>query len=234
METAFVTEKSKSAIKLNPSWLKVLGPQFDLPYMKSLKKFLRDEVAKKKIIYPKMSNVFKALNTTSFEDVKVVIIGQDPYHGPGQAHGLCFSVQKPTPPPPSLQNIFLELKADQKIEKPKHGDLSAWAKQGVLLLNTVLTVEDGKAASHHGKGWEQFTDEVIKVLDREKKDLVFILWGSPAQKKEMLLTPMRHLILKSPHPSPLSAYRGFFGSKPFTKTNLYLKSKGIKEIDWSL
>jgi uracil-DNA glycosylase len=221
-------------IKLESSWKNKLASEFEKPYMKNLRAFLLQEANQNKIIYPKGNDIFNAFNLTPFDQVKVVLLGQDPYHGPNQAHGLCFSVTKGIPLPPSLVNIYKELETDLNIKPATHGSLEAWAKQGVLLLNTVLTVEQGKAGSHHGKGWEQFTDKVIQVLNEEKENLVFILWGSPAQKKAANVDTTRHLVLKSVHPSPLSSYRGFFGSKPFSKTNSYLKSKNIIEINWSL
>jgi uracil-DNA glycosylase len=204
------------------------------PYMIGLVSFIENERSKGKIIYPKDKEVFEALKLTPFEKVKVVILGQDPYHGEGQAHGLCFSVKKGIKPPPSLINIFKELKDDLKIHPPQHGCLESWAKEGVLLLNSVLTVEAGKAGSHHGKGWEQFTDKIIEILNEKKTNLVFILWGGPAQKKASRVDQNKHLVLKSAHPSPLSVYRGFLGSKPFSKTNNYLKKHDKQEINWSL
>lgn len=189
---------------------------------------------KSKTIYPAATDVFRAFAACPFEQVKVVILGQDPYHGEGQAHGLSFSVKRGVRPPPSLVNIFKELKSDVGVETPTHGDLTRWAEQGVLLLNTVLTVEHGKAGSHHGKGWELLTDHVIDVLNSRKEHLVFILWGAPAQKKASRVDATRHLMLKSVHPSPLSSYRGFFGSKPFSQSNAYLQSMGKTPIDWNL
>lgn len=221
-------------LNLHPSWEKHLSSEFKASYMQKLMTFLEKEEKAGKKIYPPKKNVFEAFRLTSFDDVKVVIIGQDPYHGEGQAHGLCFSVQKDVKVPPSLVNIFKELKDDLGIEIPQHGCLENWAKQGVLLLNNVLTVEEGKAGSHHQKGWEKFTDKVIDVLNKEKDSLVFILWGSPAQKKAKTVDEKKHLVLKSVHPSPLSVYRGFLGSKPFSQTNKYLKTKGLKEISWTL
>ena len=221
-------------INLHSSWLKYLGPEFEMDYMKDLKMFLEAEIKSGKTIYPSEDNIFAALNLTPFNKVKVVILGQDPYHGPEQAHGLCFSVKKNIPIPPSLVNIYKELNNDLGITIPKHGHLIDWANQGVLLLNNVLTVEDGKAGSHHGKGWEKFTDKVIQILNEEKENLVFILWGSPAQKKGSIVDAKKHFVLKSVHPSPLSSYRGFFGSKPFSQTNQFLKSKNISEIDWKI
>lgn len=224
----------KKEINLEQSWKAVLASEFEKPYMEKLREFLIAEASEGKIIYPPGPDIFAALNLTPFDQVKVVIIGQDPYHGPGQAHGLCFSVKKGVPIPPSLVNIYKELKEDMGMTPPSHGCLEDWARQGVLLLNNVLTVENGKAASHHGQGWEQFTDKIIEVLNQKKENLVFILWGSPAQKKAAAVDAKKHFILKSVHPSPLSSYRGFFGSKPFSKTNAFLKSKGLKEIDWKI
>lgn len=221
-------------IKLHESWKRLLMPEFQSGYMQDLKAFLQAEARAKKVVYPKGEEIFSALNLTPLENVKVVIIGQDPYHGPGQAHGLCFSVKKGVRIPPSLQNIYKELKNDLGIQPPSHGFLEAWAKQGVLMLNNVLTVQDGLAGSHQGKGWEQFTDRIIQRLNEEKENLVFILWGTPAQKKAAAVNPKKHLILKSVHPSPLSAHRGFFGTRPFSQTNEYLRSKGLPEIDWSI
>ena len=223
-----------SVSKIESSWKKLLQEEFSQPYMLELQAFLKSEAKKGKLIYPQEEDVYTALNLTPFSQVKVVILGQDPYHGAGQAHGLCFSVKKGVKIPPSLMNIYKELKEDLNMEIPSHGNLENWARQGVLLLNTVLTVEDGKAGSHHQKGWEKFTDRIIEVLNEKKDNLVFILWGSPAQKKAQAVDGTRHLILKSVHPSPLSSYRGFFGSKPFSETNAYLKSKKLTPIDWSL
>lgn len=221
-------------IKLHNSWKARLQDEFSKPYMQSLRKFLLNEKQKGKNIFPKGNEYFAALNATPFDHVKVVIIGQDPYHGMGQAHGLCFSVQKGTQLPPSLQNIFKELRSDLGIEIPSHGCLTNWAEQGVLLLNAVLTVEEGKAAAHQGKGWELFTDEVIRHLNEEKDGLVFLLWGSYAQKKAAFVDRKKHLVIESPHPSPLSAHRGFFGTKPFSKINQFLSSKGRQPIEWQL
>jgi uracil-DNA glycosylase len=219
---------------LEESWLPYLAPEFEKPYMQELLSFLEKERKAGKVIYPETSRIFEAFRLTPFSNVKVVILGQDPYHGVGQAHGLCFSVKKEVKVPPSLVNIFKELKDDMSLEIPSHGHLASWAEQGVLLLNTVLTVEEGKAGSHHQKGWEKFTDKVIEILNAEKKNLVFILWGTPAQKKSSQVDTNKHLVLKSVHPSPLSVYRGFLGSKPFSQTNKYLKKNKLGEIDWSL
>lgn len=202
--------------------------------MKSLKAFLKDEYDQGKVIYPKKSEYFAAFDHTPFDDVKVVILGQDPYHGPGQAHGLCFSVRPGVKPPPSLVNIYKEIKADLGIENSGHGYLSSWADQGVLLLNSVMTVEKGQAASHRNKGWETFTDQVIDRLNQRDKPMVFILWGSYAQKKGSFIDRKKHLVLEGPHPSPLSAHRGFFGCKHFSKSNEFLISTGQSPIDWEL
>lgn len=218
----------------NKSWAPFLQDEFDKSYMKDLLLFLQDETSKGKIIHPHDSHIFEAFNKTHYENVKVIILGQDPYHGPGQAHGLAFSVQKGVKIPPSLLNIYKELESDLGIKPCSHGNLTSWAERGVLLLNNVLTVHDGLAASHHNRGWEIFTSRVIEVLNNKKENLIFILWGSPAQKKASIVDASKHFIIKSPHPSPLSSYRGFFGSKPFSKTNDFLKSKKLKEIDWQI
>ncbi len=219
--------------KIEESWKMVLKEEFQKPYFETLKTFLVEE-KKSHMIYPSGANMFAAFEHTPFENVEVVILGQDPYHGVGQAHGLSFSVQDDVPHPPSLQNIFKELKDDLGCNIPKSGNLTAWAKQGVFLLNTVLTVRASEANSHRNQGWENFTDAVIKTLSTQKEHLVFILWGSPAGAKASLIDGKKHLILRAPHPSPLSSYRGFFGSKPFSKSNDYLVAKGKKPIDWCL
>jgi len=219
---------------LDKSWKQLLAAEWSRPYMLELQTFLVREKAAGKTIYPKEEHLFQALNLTPFDQVKVVIIGQDPYHGPDQAHGLSFSVQKGMKIPPSLKNIFKELQDDLNLTPPDHGNLQHWASQGVLLLNNVLTVESDNAGSHSQKGWETFTDQIINLLNEKKKNLVFILWGSPAQKKANQVDHEKHLILKSAHPSPLSSYRGFFGSKPFSKTNQYLLSKGLSPISWNI
>ncbi|WP_345972197.1 uracil-DNA glycosylase [Sulfurimonas diazotrophicus] len=219
--------------KIDPSWKRVLSSEFEQPYFQELKRFLLGEKAAF-IIYPKGADIFAAYNLTPYEKVKVVILGQDPYHGPNQAHGLAFSVQRGIAHPPSLQNIFKELREDIGCAVPQHGTLEAWAQQGVFLLNTVLTVREGQAHSHKEQGWERFTDATIKALSDGREKLVFILWGRPAQMKASLIDASRHHIITSPHPSPLSAYRGFFGSKPFSWTNAYLQSAGIAPIDWCL
>jgi len=220
------------SIKLSDDWLSHLKSEFETTYMLDLKKFLKSEYENKKVIYPKKSEYFKALNATKLKDTKVVIIGQDPYHGPGQAHGLCFSVADGIRFPPSLQNIFKEMKSDIGGEIPKSGNLEAWARQGVLLLNSVLTVEEGQAGAHQNRGWEKFTDKVIETVNRECDHVVFILWGAYAQKKAAFVDRKKHLVLESVHPSPLSAHRGFFGSKPFSKANVWLKSQGLRPIQW--
>lgn len=218
---------------IHESWKESLKAEFAHPYMEELKKFLIEE-KKNYTIFPYGSHIFNAFNSTPFEKVKVVILGQDPYHGAGQAHGLSFSVQSGVPLPPSLQNIFKELVADIGCPYPKNGDLSHWAHEGVLLLNTLLTVRLGEPFSHKDRGWERFTDQVIRTLSEEREHIVFILWGAPAGKKASLIDTTKHLILKAPHPSPLSSYRGFFGSKPFSQTNEYLKSMQIVPIEWCL
>ena len=219
-------------VQLHDSWKRLLQPQFDSAYMVELKSFLTAEKTAGKAIYPKGSEWFAALDATPLENVRVVILGQDPYHGEGQAHGLCFSVQHGVRPPPSLMNIYKEMKTDLGLTPPNHGNLQSWAEQGVLLLNSVLTVEAGKAASHQGKGWEKFTDEIIRLVNDQPHPVVFILWGNYAQKKAAFVNQSKHLVLKSVHPSPLSANNGFFGSKPFSQANAFLKSKARGEIDW--
>lgn len=223
-----------SNIKLNEEWRTLLQPEFDAPYMQQLRNFLANEKAAGKIIYPPGSLWFNALNHTPFSQVKVVILGQDPYHGAQQAHGLCFSVPHGIAPPPSLVNIFAEIKRDLGCEPPAHGNLTQWAEQGVLLLNATLTVEQGKAGAHQGKGWEVFTDKIIELLNQQREHLVFLLWGSYAQKKGALIDRKKHLVLTSPHPSPLSAYRGFIGNGHFSKANHYLQQHGNHPIDWQL
>ena len=221
-------------IKLEASWKSRLEPEFSEPYMKELREFLLARKHDRAIIYPPGPNIFNALNSTPFEDVKVVILGQDPYHGPAQAHGLCFSVRLGVPTPPSLINIFKEIEADLDIPAPGHGNLQSWAAQGVLLLNSVLTVERGRAGAHQGKGWERFTDQVVRLLNAERDGLVFLLWGSYALKKGAVIDRDRHCVLTAPHPSPLSAHRGFFGCRHFSKANEYLEQKGITRVDWKL
>ncbi len=221
-------------IDLHPSWLAHLAPEFEQPYMQQLREFLVREKKSGKVIYPPSPHIFNAFNSTPLDRAQVVILGQDPYHGPNQAHGLCFSVQPGVPAPPSLQNMFKEIQRDLGIPVPGHGCLQSWAERGVLLLNATLTVERGRAGSHQGQGWEQFTDRAIEVLNREREGLVFLLWGSYAQKKARLVDARRHCVLKSPHPSPLSAYRGFIGNGHFSKANDYLRSRGQEPIDWAL
>lgn len=221
-------------IRVHESWKTRLLDVFDSTGMQALRQFLRAELAAGKTLYPPPAQIFAALDATPFDQVKVVILGQDPYHGPGQAHGLCFSVQPGVRPPPSLLNIFKEIQSDLGLAMPQHGYLMHWAEQGVLLLNAVLTVERGQAGSHQGRGWEPFTDAVIDRLNREREGLVFLLWGSPAQAKGRLLDSRRHLVLKAPHPSPLSAHRGFFGCRHFSRANAWLQQHGQTPIDWSL
>jgi uracil-DNA glycosylase len=221
-------------VKLHESWLQKLQPEFDAPYMAELRAFLVAEREAGKRIFPRAGEWFHALDATPLDQVRVVILGQDPYHGEGQAHGLCFSVQEKVPPPPSLINIYKEMKSDLGIDPPRHGHLEHWARQGVLLLNSVLTVEANRAASHAGKGWEKFTDAVIREVNALARPVVFILWGSYAQKKAAFVDGRRHCIIKSPHPSPLSAHNGFFGSKPFSQANAFLASQGLQLIDWQL
>ena len=221
-------------IKLDASWLTELSDEFDQEYMLALRSFLSKEAAAGKVLYPPSKLIFNALNMTPLDQVKVVILGQDPYHGPGQAHGLSFSVPKGVQLPPSLVNIFKEIHADTGVAMPKHGCLESWSEQGVLLLNSVLTVEHKKAGSHAGNGWERFTDRVIQILNANREGLVFLLWGSYAQKKGALIDEQKHYVLKSVHPSPLSAHRGFMGCRHFSKTNTYLASRRETPIDWSL
>lgn len=221
-------------VQLHESWLSPLQREFDAPYMQELKRFLAAEKAAGKLIYPLGSLWFHALNATPLAKVKVVILGQDPYHGDGQAHGLSFSVPANVRPPPSLVSIYKELQTDLHIAPPAHGTLTHWAEQGVLLLNSVLTVEAGLAASHKARGWEQFTDAVIRHVNALPHPVVFILWGAYAQKKAAFVDNKRHLVLKSAHPSPLSAHNGFFGSKPFSKANDFLRANGQAPIDWTV
>ena len=221
-------------IKLEPSWKQRLLSEFTQDYMLTLRTFLQAEKNQNKIIYPASKQWFAALNTTPFEQVKVVILGQDPYHGENQAHGLCFSVPPSTKIPPSLSNIYKELQTDLNIPPAEHGYLSHWAEQGVLLLNSVLTVEQGHAGSHQNKGWEHFTDAIITQIDRHTEHTVFILWGGYAQKKGANIDSNKHLIITAPHPSPLSVYRGFFGVHYFSRANTYLEQYGKTPIDWTL
>ena len=214
-------------------WLKPLKPEFSKPYYRKLYQTVNEEYRTHQI-FPPADDIFNAFALTPLHEVKVVILGQDPYHGEGQAHGLCFSVKPDVGIPPSLVNIYKELQDDCGCEIPNNGYLTKWAKQGVLLLNTVLTVRAHQANSHRGIGWEEFTDAAIRILNEQDRPMVFILWGKPAQMKKSMLTNPNHMIIESPHPSPLSAYRGFFGSRPFSRTNKFLREHGIKEIDWQI
>jgi uracil-DNA glycosylase len=224
----------QNTVKLEPSWLNVLGGEFDQPYMQQLREFLVQQKGAGRVIYPPSSQWFSAFNSTPFDQVRVVILGQDPYHGPNQAHGLCFSVMRGVKVPPSLMNIYKELQDDLAVQPPSHGCLTSWAEQGVLLLNATLTVEQANAGAHQGKGWERFTDQAIRALNDQRDGIVFLLWGSYAQKKGAFIDQSRHLVLKSVHPSPLSAYRGFLGCKHFSTANNYLQQRGQLEIDWQL
>ncbi len=219
-------------VKIATSWQTQLEAEFNKPYFKSLTDFIKLEVAEKKVIYPPGNKIFSAFDHCGFEQLKVVILGQDPYHAPSQANGLCFSVNDGIPKPPSLINIFKELNSDLDIAIPESGNLERWAKQGILLLNSTLTVRANQAGSHQNQGWETFTDAVIKHISEKKEKIVFILWGSYAQKKGLVIDSNKHLILKSAHPSPLSAHNGFWGNKHFSKCNNYLKSNNITEIIW--
>ena len=214
-------------------WAELLNPELEKPYYRKLRAFLIEEYRTHRV-YPDMYAIFNALHYTSYASAKVVILGQDPYHGPGQAHGLSFSVQQGVEPPPSLVNIFKELADDLGCRVPNHGCLAPWAEQGVLLLNTVLTVREHAANSHHNQGWEQFTDRIIELLNAREKPLAFILWGTPARRKKAMITNPAHYVIESPHPSPLSASRGFFGSRPFSRVNDFLRANGEAPIDWQL
>ena len=225
---------STSGIRLEDGWKAALEGEFSSEYMQALKAFLLNEKEAGKRIFPRGSEYFRALDLTPLDSVKVVILGQDPYHGAGQAHGLCFSVQSGVRIPPSLVNIYKELNADLGIPPARHGFLESWARQGVLLLNSVLTVQEGRAASHQGRGWERFTDAVIREVNTRVDHAVFMLWGAYAQKKAAFVDQSRHLVLKSAHPSPLSAHNGFLGSRPFSKANRWLEEQGKGAIDWSL
>ena len=216
---------------IDNDWLPAIQGEFRKPYYRELYTFVREEYSRT-VVYPPAEDIFNAFHFTPLSEVKVLLLGQDPYHNDGQAHGLCFSVKKGVETPPSLVNIYKELEDDMGCYIPNNGNLEKWAKQGVLLLNTVLTVRAHQANSHRGIGWEQFTDAAIRILDQEDRPIVFLLWGRPAQMKASMLHNPKHLILEAPHPSPLSAYRGFFGCKHFSKANNYLRSKGIEEIDW--
>lgn len=220
-------------VNIGNDWDALFEGEFEKEYYIELRKFLVSEY-KSRVIYPDMHNIFNALKYTAYKDVKAVIIGQDPYHEPRQAHGLCFSVQKGVKKPPSLVNIFKELESDLGISQPSHGSLIEWAENGVLLLNAVLTVRQSQANSHKGKGWEKFTDRVIELLNERKEPMVFILWGANAKAKRELITNPAHLIITGAHPSPLSAYNGFFGGRYFSRTNAYLEEKGIEPINWGI
>ena len=220
-------------VHIGNEWDDILKGEFDKEYYLRLREFLKYEYAHYHI-YPNMYDIFNSLKYTSYSDVKAVILGQDPYHQPGQAHGLCFSVKKGTPLPPSLQNRYTELESDLGIPPASHGELISWAKNGVLLMNTVLTVRESQPNSHKNKGWEIFTDRVIELLDQREKPMVFILWGANARSKAKLITNRNHLILQSAHPSPLSAYNGFFGSRHFSQTNAFLEAHGIEPVDWRI
>lgn len=219
--------------QIENDWKEALSEEFKKDYYKKLYRFVNEEY-KTKVIYPPANDIFNAFHFTPLKDVKVVIIGQDPYHNEGQAHGLCFSVKKGVDVPPSLVNIYKEMQDDLGTKIPNHGELTKWAEQGVLMLNTVLTVRAHQANSHQGMGWEQFTDAAIQAVEKEDRPLVYILWGRPAMRKKTMIHNPKHLVIESPHPSPLSAYRGFFGSKPFSKTNDFLKTNGIEPIDWEI
>ncbi len=221
-------------IPLHSSWKILLKDEFKKEYFKNLESFLTQEEQNQEVIYPPKENIFEALNQTPLNKVRVVLIGQDPYHGEGQAHGLSFSVLEEVKIPPSLRNIYKEIADDLKLEIPLHGNLTSWAREGVLLLNDVLTVRKSEAASHQKKGWEIFTNKIIELVDSECENVVFILWGSGAQKKAKKVDTTKHFIIKSVHPSPLSSYRGFFGSKPFSQCNHYLRTNGLEEINWNI
>lgn len=220
-------------VNIGNDWDKLLADQWEMDYYKKLREFLVSEY-QTQTVFPPMNDLFNALRLTAYGDVKAVILGQDPYHGKGQAHGLCFSVKEGTPPPPSLVNIFKELNAETGIAIPKSGELTKWAKHGVLLLNTVLTVREGQANSHRNHGWEILTDRIIELLNKREQPIVFLLWGGPARAKSKLVTNPKHLVLQCAHPSPLSAYQGFFGCGHFVKANEFLKNNGEQPIDWSL
>lgn len=227
-------QMSTDSIQLEPGWKAVLADEFKQDYMVFISEFLRRKLKEGAHIYPGPKNIFRAFNTTPFDKVKAVILGQDPYHGPLQANGLCFSVNPGMNIPPSLANIFKELESDVGVSRPKNGDLSPWAEQGVLLLNSVLTVEAGRPGSHKVLNWEKFTDKAIEALSVHRENVVFILWGSYAFSKKRLIDETKHVVVHGPHPSPLSSYRGFFGSKPFSKVNTALIEKGLEPIDWKL
>ena len=225
--------KHSAALKPDENWMKIVGDEFNQSYMAELATFLQQEKTQGRVIYPHEEDTFAALNTTPFEKVKVVILGQDPYHGEGQAHGLAFSVRTGVALPPSLINIYKEIERDYAVKMPRQGDLTAWAKQGVLLLNATLTVQAANAGSHQGRGWEKFTDAIIRALNERAHNIVFILWGAYAQKKGAIINREKHLVLQAPHPSPLSAHRGFLGCGHFRKANDYLQQHGLTPIDWT-
>ena len=229
-----MADSSAQNVQLEPGWKQHLAGEFEQDYMARLRAFLAAEKQAGKTVFPPGPDIFNAFNLTPFDKVKVVILGQDPYHGPDQAHGLCFSVQRGVKTPPSLVNIYKEIHRDLGIDIPPHGNLTHWAEQGVLLLNAVLTVEAGQAASHQKRGWEQFTDQAIEHLNREREGLVFLLWGSHAQKKGKLIDRDKHCVLTAPHPSPLSAHRGFLGCGHFSRANQYLLQQGKTAIDWTI
>ncbi len=225
---------TQQRIKLEPGWKQALLAEFDQPYMKELRLFLQQRKRASAVVFPPAEQMFNAFNATPFDQVKVVMLGQDPYHGAGQAHGLCFSVQPGVPVPPSLRNMYAELETDIDFVKPEHGHLQPWAAQGVFLLNSVLTVEQGNAGCHAGKGWERFTDAAVRALAERREGVVFMLWGAYAQKKGQFIDRSKHCVLRAPHPSPLSAYRGFFGCQHFSKANEWLESNGLGAVDWAL
>lgn len=233
-KASFFLVCSPMSVQIDPSWRAVLKKEFESDYFQQLATHIRTEKELGKTIYPPGPLIFQAYNSTPFDRVKVVILGQDPYHGPGQAHGLCFSVPPGVPPPPSLQNIFKELASDLGLRKPDQGDLSHWARQGVFLLNASLTVRAGEPMSHAQIGWARFTDATIRILSEKREHLVFLLWGKFAQEKAALIHENKHLILRAAHPSPLSAHNGFLGSRPFSQTNAYLVNHKIDPIDWSV
>jgi uracil-DNA glycosylase len=228
-----MSEEAKTNVEIEASWKTQLSEQFSAPYFSELKAFLKEE-KRQQIIYPRGDQIFNAFNHTPFDKVKAVILGQDPYHGAGQAHGLCFSVQDGIKPPPSLVNIFKEMETDLGLPRPTSGNLENWAKQGVLMINATMTVRQSQAGSHQGKGWETFTDAVIKRISEQREGVVFLLWGRFAQNKAALIDHEKHHVLKAAHPSPFSAYNGFFGCKHFTKTNELLTKQNVEPIDWSL
>lgn len=230
--SAITTLMANAEIKLSPDWMPHIGAEFDKSYMQSLRSFLKEEKAAGRVIYPKGSDIFNAMNTTAFDEIEVVILGQDPYHGEGQAHGLSFSVPQGVRIPPSLINIYKEIEAEYGVKMPRSGDLTSWAKQGVLLLNATLTVQQGMAGSHQKRGWEEFTDAIIRAVNDQRDHVVFMLWGAYAQKKGAFIDRNKHLVLESVHPSPLSAHRGFLGNGHFKKANDWLEQQGKKPIHW--